>query len=161
MTDAENTPTVPISPAETPVPEAAPTPHAAPAQEGAFPAENPPAHHQWAGHHGHFVPDWVIALVVVGVLIFGGLAFSIGWLGGSIAGHFGGHRGQMMERGYGFHHGLGGYGGGGELGRGGMMRRGGQNFREQQFDPRLRGGPGHAGWGPMRFDSGIATPPAQ
>lgn len=153
MTDAETTPTAPIPPVDASMPTPEQTP----------PAENPPTHHHWAGNRGHFVADWVIALAVVGALLFGAVAFSTGWLGGSMAGRFAGGRGQMMARGYGFHHGFEGRGGHGGFGPGRMMRPGGQNFREQPFNPHGRGGNmggGNGSW-TLPYGSGVATQPVQ
>lgn len=150
MTDAENTPTAPMPPAAAPAPDAQP-PYAPP------PAEQPPA--QPHAKPGHFLPGEGVALIVVGALLFGAFAFSIGWFGGRMSSRVEGRRAFMMQRGYSHGYGQGGFG----VPRGhGYAMQPGQVPQGGQADPYGYGN-GMRGRGGMRFapnGSNIATPPA-
>jgi len=171
MTSAENTPTEPI-PAPEPAPDATAPMYATPAEQpvsepGATPAEQP------VHAHGHHLTNEGVALVVVGALLFGALAFALGWFGGSMHTRFAVRRAIVMGRTYGFSQGPQGFGQGNGQGNGqgygygrgyghgfGMGRGYGRRFMTPQGAPQgtqpNSGGPGATPWG-----SNPATPPAQ
>lgn len=140
MTDAENTPTEPMPTAAAPAP-ATPPPTVNPPQPPDQPAPQP------GPGRVHHLPSDAVALIVVGALLFGALAFALGWFGGTMSSRFHMRRAVMIGRGF------NGYGGAtrngpGGYGHGYMMQPGqGQGYGYGY-------GYGHGGGGGFRGPHG-------
>jgi hypothetical protein len=174
MTDTNETPQA--NPAEMPTTPLPTSPEAAPAAD-AIPPTDPtaplyPAQPQYAAqpptapHHGlhvaHKVSEGAIAVMVIGALLFGILAFGAGWTARSISSRFQTQRGAMMGQGYGVGQGYGQDQGalppghpdiGGNGQGGGMMRGGrgnsqqGQGWNQQDSQGQTQGQGQSGGWG--------------